>query len=85
MSLDQVKAAFAAQSLLFSQLLAPCSDDYLRGELEMFGKRSSRGALAVSLVLCHYTAYRMQLFLYLKASGRTELNTLNLWIGRDHL
>jgi hypothetical protein len=27
--------------------------------------------------------YRMQLFLYLKASGREELNTMNLWAGMD--
>ena len=35
------------------------------------------------LVLCHLAAYRMQLFLYLKSSGREELNTLNLWMGMD--
>ena len=28
-------------------------------------------------------AYRMQLFLYLKACGREELNTMNLWVGMD--
>jgi hypothetical protein len=25
----------------------------------------------------------MQLFLYLKACGRDELNTMNLWVGVD--
>lgn len=29
------------------------------------------------------TGYRMQLFLYLKQLGRTELNTANCWAGRD--
>lgn len=29
------------------------------------------------------TGYRMQLFLYLKELGRTELNTANCWAGRD--
>ena len=28
-------------------------------------------------------AYRMQLFLYLKSCGRSELNTSNLWSGED--
>jgi hypothetical protein len=49
----------------------------------MFGSRASRGAWIVRLVLTHYAAYRMQLFLYLKASGREELNTMNLWVGMD--
>ena len=39
--------------------------------------------MLVNLVLCHYSAYRMQLFLYLKACGREELSTMNLWAGRD--
>jgi hypothetical protein len=34
-------------------------------------------------VLCGCAAYRTQLFLYLKASGRDELNTMNLWAGVD--
>ena len=49
----------------------------------MFGRKASRGSTIVSLVLSHYAAYRMQLFLYLKACGREELNTMNLWVGRD--
>jgi hypothetical protein len=49
----------------------------------MFGSKGSRGSMIVNLVLCHYAAYRMQLFLYLKASGREELNTMNLWAGMD--
>jgi hypothetical protein len=34
-------------------------------------------------VLCSCAAYRTQLFLYLKACGREELNTWNLWVGID--
>jgi hypothetical protein len=49
----------------------------------MFGRKASRGSLIVNLVLCHYAAYRMQLFLYLKACGREELNSRNLWTGMD--
>lgn len=29
------------------------------------------------------TAYKMQLFLYLKSCGREELNTFNCWFGMD--
>jgi hypothetical protein len=83
MNLEQAATAIAAQQDLVSGLLAGCPEERLRETFEMFGMRSSRAALVVRLVLCHYTAYRMQLFLYLKASGREELGTLNLWAGRD--
>ena len=83
MNLEQVKDAIGRQSALFTELLSSRSDADLRAEIEMFGNKGSRGSMLVSLVLCHYTAYRMQLFLYLKACGREELDTMNLWVGRD--
>ena len=83
MNLEEVKDAIGKQPALFAELLGSCSDADLRAEIEMFGSKASRGSMIVSLVLCHYTAYRMQLFLYLKACGREELNTMNLWAGKD--
>jgi hypothetical protein len=35
------------------------------------------------MVLSGCAAYRAQLFLYLKACGREELGTINLWAGTD--
>ena len=65
-------------------LLADVSDDDLRGEIDPFGAgKSSRGSFLVTQVLCGCAAYRTQLFLYLKACGREELNTWNLWVGVD--
>ena len=83
MNLEEIKDAIGKQPALFAELLGSCSDADLRGEIEMFGRKASRGSMFVDLVLCHYSAYRMQLFLYLKASGREELNTMNLWVGMD--
>ena len=83
MSLEDTKAAIGRHPALFEELISPCSDAVLRSEIEMFGSKASRGATLVSLVLCHYVAYRMQLFLYLKACGRDELSTMNLWAGLD--
>ena len=37
----------------------------------------------VHLALGGFAAYRTQLFLYLKACGREELGTVNLWGGVD--
>ena len=45
--------------------------------------KTTRGAVMVNLVLCGCAAYRTQLFLYLKACGREELGTMNLWAGVD--
>jgi len=85
MNLEEVKESIGRQPALYEELLGTVSDGDLRGELEMFGHKASRGSWLVSLVLNHYAAYRMQLFLYLKACGREELNTLNLWVGMDSM
>jgi hypothetical protein len=83
LDLGQVKQALAELPDRFTAMLAPCSDTCLRSEIALFGPPASRGATIVNLVLCHYTAYRMQLFLYLKSCGREELGTLNLWAATD--
>jgi hypothetical protein len=80
---DQTLAAIAAQAEVYSSLLGGMSDADFRAEVEIFGNKSSRGAFIVNLVLCGCAAYRTQLFLYLKACGREELSTINLWAGAD--
>lgn len=80
---EDTLAAIAAQRDTYATLLDAMSDEDFRGEIEMFGRKASRGALIVNLVLSGYAAYRTQLFLYLKACGRQELTTMNLWAGMD--
>ncbi|MEW6323129.1 MAG: hypothetical protein AB1635_18835 [Acidobacteriota bacterium] len=80
---DQTLAAIATQADEYASLLAGMSDADLRAEVSMFGNTSSRGAFLVNSVLCGCAAYRTQLFLYLKACGREELNSYNLWAGID--
>jgi len=80
---EQTVAALATQPDTYAALLADMSDADFRGEIEMFGRTSTRGSLIVNLVLSGCAAYRTQLFLYLKACGREELNTMNLWAGMD--
>jgi hypothetical protein len=81
--LDQTLAAIAAQSDVYAELLADMSDSDFRGEIEMFGAKWTRGSFIVNQTLGACAAYRTQLFLYLKACGREELNTMNLWAGMD--
>ncbi len=80
---DQTVAAIASQSNLYTELLADMSDAHFRDEIEMFGAKWTRGSFIVNHALCACAAYRTQLFLYLKACGREELTTMNLWAGMD--
>jgi hypothetical protein len=83
MSYDQAVAAIQKQSDEYARLLGGGTDADFRGEVDMFGRKSSRGSVLVNLVLCGYAAYRTQLFVHLKSCGREELSTMNLWAGMD--
>ena len=80
---DQALAAIATHADAYATLLADVSDADLRAEIDAAGVKTTRGALIVTYVLCECAVYRMQLFLYLKASGREELSTWNLRAGVD--
>ena len=48
-----------------------------------WGKSIKAGVGLVNMCLAPLVAYRMQLFLYAKAAGLSELNSANCWIGVD--
>lgn len=79
---DLVKA-LAAHTDEYTQLLASVPDEAFRQPIDMFGTKTTVGAYLVSGVLGGCAAYRTQLFCYLKACGREELGTANLWRGVD--
>jgi len=83
MNFDAVLVAIGKQSDEYAAALGAFSDADFRGQIDMFGQKASRGSLIVTFVLGGYAAYRTQLFLYLKACGREELSTMNLWAGAD--
>jgi len=84
MNFDQVLGAIERQRGLYADLLAGFSDADFRASVDLFGNgASSKGSVLVNLVLAGHAAYRTQLFLYLKACGREELTTMNLWGGVD--
>lgn len=58
------------------------NEEDMKRETEMFG---TKAALAMHLVniLKWVTAYKMQLFLYIKACGNDTIGTSNVWGGRD--
>ncbi|MGE0359162.1 MAG: hypothetical protein AB7H93_00200 [Vicinamibacterales bacterium] len=83
LTFEQAVEAIAAQSEYYAGLAPVLTEAFLRGEIAPWGEAMSRGRFLVQYVLCGFTAYRMQLFLYLKASGRPELGTTELWDGTD--
>jgi hypothetical protein len=80
---DQILADIGAQAAMYEKEVGAMSDADLAGEIDMFGRKGSRGFWLVNLVLSGHAAYRTQLFCYLKSCGREELNTFNLWQGVD--
>jgi hypothetical protein len=81
---EQTRAAIAGHPAVYAQILADMTDADFRAEIPNFdGTMSSKGAFVTALVLGGYAAYRTQLFMYLKACGREELGTANLWMGVD--
>ena len=80
---DQTVATIESQTAMFADVLGSIPDEAFRDEVTFFGSTRSRGAFLVNIVLGGYAAYRTQLFNYLKACGREELTTMNLWAGMD--
>lgn len=83
MNLEQVTAEIAKQSDFFAQEIGGMADADFRTEVEIFGQKFSKGSFLVNMVLSGYAAYRTQIFNHLKACGREELTTANLWRGVD--
>lgn len=80
---DQAVAEVGKLAGEYPRLLNDWTDADFRSEVNLFGNIFTRGSMLVNQVLSGHAAYRMQLFLYLKACGREELNTVNLWVGAD--
>ena len=81
--LTQLAATIAAQGDEYVKLLSPLTDADYRKEFDGFSGKTTLGPFLVNLVLGGHAAYRTQLFCYLKACGRDELTTSNLWGGVD--
>ncbi len=81
--LDALVEVIAGHAARYDAALAPLTDASFRDEVEIFGRKATRGLFMVKQVLGNCVGYRMQLFLYLKACGAEELGTSNLWHGVD--
>lgn len=71
---DQIK--FARESIF------ALSDEDMKRESTIWGN-SAPLAMHLMSALKNAVAYKMQLFLYIKASGNDKIGTSNVWAGRD--
>lgn len=83
LDLDGLTAVIAGHKDEYTTIVSAIPDSAFAEEVEIFGRKRSRGAFLVNNVLGNGVGYRMQLFLYLKSCGRDELVTSNLWHGVD--
>jgi hypothetical protein len=82
--LNQTLAIIAELPAVYARLLGDMTDADFRKEMTSFdGSQITRGLFIVTIVLGGHTAYRTQLFLYLKSCGQEHLGTVNLWRGVD--
>ncbi len=72
------------QLVEMSAFLNSLSEDDLTKELDLFGSGvQTIKWYILEVMLKNFPAYRMMLFLYLKAAGAHHLGTANVWGGRD--
>ena len=66
-------------------LLAKFTDDELEKEFDLSGngKPIKKRLIIIETVFKWLVAYKMQLFLYIKANGVTEIGTSDLWYGKS--
>lgn len=83
MDFEAVVKSLESQSAFYADAVDGMSEEDLRGEIELFGQKASRGSMLIDVIVCGHAAYRTQLFCYLKSCGLEELNTMNLWAGVD--
>lgn len=85
MTWDEFPAALDRQGAeIRNALQAIPEGDYMTRETKyLTGEMFPLGLALVMAPLRWLSAYRLQLFLYAKAAGLTELGTANAWAGRD--
>ncbi len=70
------------QSKNVMEKIEALSDESLAEEVEIFGNKDTR-AMHIYGISKWAVAYKMQFFLYIKACGKHDINTSNLWRGVD--
>ena len=68
----------------FREIMEKFTDEELAKVINMYGQgEKTKGAYLIDSALRNLSAYKMQLFLYIKASGNTAIGSSDLWGGID--
>ena len=70
---------------LIHSTVSPMTETDFATELDLFGRGKSqpKSAWLLDMTLKNLVGYKMQLFLYIKASGNTDIGTSDVWHGMD--
>ncbi|MEI8223629.1 MAG: hypothetical protein WCG20_00735 [bacterium] len=81
-TVENFAQAIDNQEAAMKEIYDAFTDESLAEEVSIWGQTQSR---AIFLLDClrMLTAYKMQLFLYIKASGNFAVGTSNVWAGMD--
>ena len=85
MPANEFVAAMDAQVEKLKNIFSKITDAGLEESIDLFGRGQSqpRSLWFLNLIFKSLVAYKMQLFLYLKSCGVTNIGTGNLWRGED--
>jgi len=80
---EQFHDLMDAQAKEVEQQIHAMTEEELAGEVDLWGSghKASRSALLLEMLIKMPAAYKMQLFLYIKASGNMDIGTSDLWRG----
>lgn len=81
-TVENFTTALDRQEIAMKEMYDAFTDESLTEEISVWGQTQSRGLFLLEC-LKMLTAYKMQLFLYIKASGNHTIGTSNVWAGMD--
>lgn len=84
-SLAQFPEAMDEQMQIIRELLGSINDEDLKNKevTVVWGEKMKLGEAILNTTFKYFVAYRMQLFLYAKMAGASQLTTANNWVGMD--
>jgi hypothetical protein len=70
---------------LVQSVVTPMTDADFSTEIDLFGRgqAQTKAAWLFELILKNLVGYKMQLFLYIKATGNFDIGTADVWRGED--
>lgn len=83
-NLDNFQEAMKEQEKMMIELMEKFTEEELNKTVNFFNMgENTKGAYLVNTVGKWFPAYRMQMFLYLKSAGVSNIGTMNMWAGMD--